>query len=307
MKKSKRIAIIIALVCVIAGFAIVALSLVTIGFDFTKINTMSFEKVTHTVNDGYDKVDISNIECDVIIKYRANTQNITLVESTESDEIINTVEVDDETLVIRRVDTRSWYERLAIWWNKDPVLTVYLPKKNYSSLKLSTTSGDVFVTNDFKFEESELKTVSGDIKFEAYSGQLVLNSTSGNITCNDSQDLSIHTTSGDIYILSANLITLDIKTTSGDINIKELFLSNEGYIKTTSGDVEFEYIEGEGDIEIKTTSGDIEGIILQKMNYIPKTTSGDIDIPRSSDSAPDCKLTTTSGDIEVDERILPEE
>ena len=303
MKRSKRTAIIIALICIIAGSVIVALSLFSIGFDFTNINTMSYNKVSHTINESYNSIDISDIECDVIIKYRSNSKDITLIESSETDKIISTIEVEDNTLIIKRIDTRSWYERIIVLWRESPTLTVYLPAEKYNLLKISTASADVYVTDAFEFNKTEIKTVSGDIKFKPYSGDLILKSTSGNITCADADTLTVGSTSGDISVLGVNASNLDLKTTSGDIKIGELLLKEKAIIKTTSGDIEFEYIDGEGSIHIKTTSGDIEGTIHRNMNYIPKTTSGEIDIPRSSDSSPDCKLTTTSGDIEIIERI----
>ncbi len=311
MKRSKRNTIIISTVLILVGVVLVFIGGSMIGFDFTRLNSVTFEKNNHLIYEDYDSIDISDLECDIIIKYRQNSKDTTLIEATESEGIVNTIEVVDGTLKIRRADNRKWYERFSFWWNDDSALVVYLPDTEYDSISISTASGDIEVPEKFEFGLADIKTVSGDIEYMASThGRLNIKSTSGDIECIASGDEAvIKTTSGDIYATCLAADDASIESTSGDV--KALSFSCKALnVKTTSGEIEFSVFSyGESDsqyadpmIDIRTTSGDIKGVADCDLNYKVDTTSGEVYIPESVNSAPECIIKTTSGDIKVAKR-----
>lgn len=100
-----------------------------------------------------------------------------------------------------RVDNRKLYEKFSLWWNSESTMVVYLPNEDYNSLKLSTLSGDVIVSDVFSFSEAHIKSVSGDVEYSAFTDNLLnIKSTSGDIECmSEAKDVRLKTTSGDIH------------------------------------------------------------------------------------------------------------
>jgi len=308
MKRSKRIIVIISSIFILIGAVLIFVGASMIGFDFTQLNSVNLEKNSHFIYEDYENIDVSDLECDVIFKYRRNTKDVTLIEAMEGDGIENSIEVVDGTLKIRRVDNRKWYEKFSFWWADDSTLVVYLPDTEYDSIRISTASGNIEVPEKLEFSSSDIKTVSGDINFMALThGQLNIKSTSGDIECIASgNEAKLKTVSGNIAATSLAALELSADSTSGDVNV----LSFSGEIlnlRTTSGDVKFtvypdEYSNekfNENFIEIKTTSGDVNGGVYCDFNYKIKTTSGDVYAPQSVGSAPDCIIKTTSGDVKI--------
>lgn len=114
---------------------------------------------------------------------------------------------------------------------------IYLEK--LSSGKLVTVSGDINVNtvNDLK-----AVTISGDVKVSKIRKSCQISTTSGNILLSDlniTKNSSLKTISGDVRILKANKIYFEASTTSGDINIEDnnRFSEKEVKIQTTSGDI----------------------------------------------------------------------
>ena len=185
--------------------------------------------------------------------------------------------------------------------------------RNIDSISINLISTDI----EFK------TTTDNTVKFDYYSNDdqvAFIDATNENITieedeffdhctgfCNLNRKLVISlpdnftkkiiivTTSGDIS--SAALIKdLDILTVSGDIRLKGI----TGYasITTTSGDINITSFHANYNSAIKTTSGDVS--IDSCDNYVEAyTTSGDIEIGRNNTTTTILKISTTSGDIEV--------
>ena len=73
------------------------------------------------------------------------------------------------------------------------------------------------------------------------------------------------------------------------------------YARSTSGGVALEDCDG-GAIRLESTSGSVKGTLLSDKIFITDSTSGSVNIPRSS-AGGECEITTTSGSIEI--RIRP--
>jgi DUF4097 and DUF4098 domain-containing protein YvlB len=50
---------------------------------------------------------------------------------------------------------------------------------------------------------------------------------------------------------------------------------------------------------LKATSGDVEGTLLSAKKFVTDTTSGEIRVPKSDESAGICEIKTVSGDVQI--------
>lgn len=319
MSKTAKKALIIAGACAAAGLILAFAAMALVGFDVEGLNTMKFETRTYEVRDSFQHIEIRDMDCDVRLLPAGGGQ--CRVVCTESDQIINTVEVEDGVLTVTRRDNRKWYGRMGIWWSGGADVTVYLPEREYESIVLKTVSGEIDVPEDFAFAAADVNTTSGDITFLARtSGGLNIQSTSGAITAGGAAGgpVRMTTTSGDVRLSDAAAEELSVKTTSGEVFLSRV-TARELEITTTSGEMELRFVRAEGsarlesvsgdvdlqdfdaaDITVKTTSGDVDGSLLSPKAFEIHTTSGGVRVPPSDPSGGVCTVKTTSGDVEIE-------
>ncbi len=275
MKKSKKAAVITGVSCIAVGLIATLASLVWIDFDFTKLNTTTFETTSYEIQENFQNIDIRDFVCN--IRLVPAEDGVCRVVCAETDRITNTVEVIEDTLTITRTDRRRWYERIQIWWGNDLSVTVYLPEKTYQSLYLKTVSGHIEVPDTFSFSDVELLSTSGDISFAAGSSKgLLIQSTSGHIRAQNAAGGPVEavTTSGDIVLSDITADTLHVKTTSGHIRVENITAGSAQAV-TTSGDVLLSEATADS-VQTKTTSGHTILSDLTVDTLQAKTTSGDI-------------------------------
>lgn len=298
MSKSKYIAIIVAACCIGVGLIIAFAGALMVGFNFTKLNSMSFEEKTYSVGSEFRNININGTECDVIIL--PSEDNECRIVSRDSTGIFTDFSVDGDTLFITRTDSRSWFEHFGIWWGDDLSVKLFLPRKEYESLVLKTVSGDITVRNEFKFSAAELQSTSGDILFSSETNDsLSAKTVSGNIKLEKANGkVKAVSTSGEIDMSDMNPSELSVKTTSGDIELSSVAAGGESEIESVSGDVDLDRSDF-GSVSIKTVSGEVEGSLLSSKNFVANTLSGDVQLPQPDTSAGSCNIKTTSGDIEI--------
>lgn len=303
MSKEKKMAMMIAVACIVAGLLIALAALAVVRFDFRRLSTMTFETRTYEVQEPFRHIDIRDVECDV--RLLPATDGQCKVVCTESGKIVNTVEVEGDTLTITRRDTRKWYERIGIWWGDDLTMTVYLPEQEYQSLVLKTVSGEIKVPDSLSFAEAEVSSTSGDISFLGRTTDgLRITSTSGEINAGNAAggDVQVTVTSGDVQLSAMTIENLAVSTTSGNVELSRAVVEGSAQITSVSGEIGLERSDA-GSLRIQTVSGDVECSLLSNKKIETKTTSGDIRVPPSDPSAGICSVTTTSGDIEIEIEI----
>lgn len=316
MKSAKKILLIVAVVSVAAGLLLCLGAFAAMGFTFTRLNSLTFETRTYTVEEPFDDLLVEGAECDV--RLLPSEDGSCRIVCRESDRIDHTVQVVNGCLTIERVDHRKWYEHIiGIYWGRMEV-AIYLPESAYASLSVTSVSGNVEIPADFSFTEAKVQSTSGNIRFFAsvenglsaktVSGDmnmrnvspksLRVQSTSGDITIASvhvAEELIAKTVSGDLDFSAIDCGSLDANTTSGEVECSALRASGSLRIKTVSGDVELRGCDADT-LWIKTTSGDVSGSLLTEKIFITDTTSGRVRVPPSA-SGGKCEVTTTSGDI----------
>lgn len=296
MKTAVKVSIIVAVVLILVGSVISFSAISSMNFDFTKTQSGSSREKSYTIDDSFINITIDTVEADV--RFEPSADGKCRVECVESTNIYHTVKTVNDTLVIKRVDERKWYEHIGFFWINMRV-TVYLPQAQYDALHVKTVSGDIHITDIFSFKEAEVQSTSGNIGFMAnVKNDLRVKSVSGNLTVSGIQadSFSVHTTSGDISAYDVLCGRFNIDTVSGDVRMSDVNAGNM-HIKTVSGDIAMTSCDAE-DIELKTTSGDIRGSLLSGKSFQTHTTSGRVSVPQSS-AGGECRISTVSGDVSI--------
>lgn len=318
MKKSKKISIIIAVAMLIIGCLIAFFALISFNFDFSKLNTVNSVTKTYDVDESFKNINIEGVECDIHLIPSDNDKCSVIC--NEGDKISPSVTVQNDTLTIKRIDNRQWYEHIMVFYWGEVEINLYLPQNKYEELYIKSVSGDVEIPENFTFDKAEISTTSGEINFlSKVNNDIDIKTVSGDIYVGETtaKNINIQSTSGDTAVSSATIKNeLNVKSVSGNINLSNIECQSIN-ANTTSGDNKFsnvvaktntkiESISGNVDLyqsdavtmNIKTTSGDVTGTLLTDKIFDVKTTSGDVNVPPSGTGGK-CEIKTTSGNIEL--------
>lgn len=328
MRPIKRKAIILAAACVAAGLCVSFAALAALDFNFFEVGTMEPVTSVYTPTEAFTNITVRAAESDV--RLLSSEDGTCKVVCNETDKIIHTVEVENDTLIVRSTDNRQWYERIGFVWNHwSPIeVIIYLPDHDDETLYIRTASGDVEVSADCSFDHAEVDGTSGDICFAAaVEGELLLKSVSGSIQVSGTNpdSLIVQSTSGDVMVDSVDVNgEFSCKTISGTQRISDLACEN-ATVYSTSGDVIASDLIASGSIRmeaisgnlrlvgcdadtlwLKTVSGNVIGTLRTEKAFIANSTSGGIRVP---DTAADstCEVKTVSGDINLDVLEMKEE
>lgn len=298
MKKSVFILVIIGIICVSLGIVIVGVTLVVYDFNMFNIQETEYTEVTHNIEGNFSEVELFTVECDVT--FLPDDGGGSRVICSESENVTYTVVVENDVLKITRRDTTPWYGHIgffAITEKND--ITVYIPAGEYNAFEVTTTSGNIMLPSDFAIGDLTLVTVSGKlISNAAVSGNFTARTTSGDITLSNiaGKSLKVKTTSGKTKLTDSTTTDIDIYSVSGKIDLTNTVSSGDIVIDTTSGKVTLTLCDA-ANLDIKTTSGDITGSLLSEKHFITHAVSGDIDTPNNTSLSSECRVSTTSGDI----------
>lgn len=298
---TRRISIRVALALIAAGLCISFFAALSLGFDFTKMNTMDFVTNTYTVDEKFSNISVDGAECD--IRLLASEDGVCKVVCTEGENISHSVTVENGTLSIVRHDARRWHMYFGVYWGSMEIL-VYLPQSEFDTLHAQSVSGDIEVPEGFSFASADVKSTSGDITFSAAVEDLLFaDTTSGNIRLDGIRfrNTEIDTTSGDIRLSDISCQNAEIGSTSGDIRLDDVTAADAIHAQSVSGNITLQRCDA-ASLQFSSTSGDIFGSLLTGKQFDADTTSGDIRVPASSAGGA-CKASTVSGNIEFS--ILP--
>ncbi len=316
MKKSKKVSIIIAITFIFVGITLYATAFAIGGFNINKMNSVNITDKSYVIGKNFHKINIESAESDICFATAAD--NKCRVECRDGDKIYHTVTVENDTLTIRRIDIRKWYEHFSIYW-EEMKITVYLPKTEYENLYIRTISGDVNISDKFSFINGEINDTSGDISFDAnVNEELKVRTVSGGLSINNTKanKIEANSTSGDVTLANIECSeNLQVGSISGNLSLKDVDCDNIT-VGNTSGDNEFinvtsrrfqcESVSGNinlyscdaDNLKLKTTSGNVSGSLLTDKLFKTESISGKINVP-SSATGGICEIATVSGDINI--------
>ncbi len=317
MKKGTKLWLIAATSLILIGLIIFIGLMAILKWDFTKLSTSKYETNHYQFNENYSNISIVTDTADIVFAVSEDLKSS--VECYEQKNVKHSVTVKDDSLVIKVVDTRKWYEHIGIHFGT-PKITVYLPQNEYTSVVIKESTGDIQIPKDFKFESVDISTSTGDVKcYASASGSIKIKASTGDIRIENisagSLELSVST--GDVTASSiscqgdvkVNVSTGDTKLTdiacknvissgnTGDISLKNVIATEKLSIERSTGDVKFNGCDA-AEIFVKTDTGDVIGTLLSGKEFIVKTDTGDKQIPQS-ETGGRCEITTSTGDIKI--------
>ncbi len=318
MSKRTKIWLITASSLVLVGCIIFGGVMTVLKWDFTKLSTVKYETNVYEINEDYKNISIITKTADILFVPSENSK--TSVVCHEPKNMKHKVTVQDGALVIETVDTRKWYEYIGINFSV-PKITVYIPQGEYGTLLVKSSTGDVEIPKQFKFESIDISENTGNVNNCASASKAIkIKTSTGNIRVEnisaDTLDLSVST--GEISVFDVicestvninvstgktNLIDTECKSvissgSTGDISLKNVIAAEKFSIQRSTGDVKFEDCDA-AEIFIQTDTGDVIGTLLSDKVFITNTDTGHINVPNSVTGGR-CEITTDTGNIKIE-------
>lgn len=278
MSNKTKISFIIASSLTILGLLLFASVMTSLGWDFTKLNTVKKETNTHIISEEFYNISIQTDTTDIV--FLPSEDSKAKIVCREDENARHKVSVENGTLTVKEIDSRKWYEYIGINFGSTKI-TVYIPAKEYGELKVKTITGDIRVKN-MSFDSLDLSVSTGDI-------------TVADMTCKG--DIKIKVTTGETklsYITCKNFIS---SGSTGDVNMKYVIAQEKMSVVRDTGDIEFKECDA-FTVYLKTDTGDIEGSFITGKDFNVKTDTGDIDVPKNVTGGK-CEIITDTGDIEI--------
>ncbi len=324
--------IIAGILILVLGIVVCGVSFALMGFTFGDFTAQKYETVITKIDTDFTKIDI-----------RGNTENIRIrrieeadpdtrtprVICSENDWLKHTVTVENDTLTIRSVDTRKWYEHIGFNASGTPEILLYIPVFPYV-LDIETDTGDVEIKdhslgNDIRIRADTgdvyvqdavgvnvfVQTDTGDIRWTYREappakkvnivGNLSLITSTGHIRVENAGcagDLFLQVSTGKTLLENCRFANLESTGSTGDMTLKDTIVQGDLKIRRSTGNVKLEDCDA-GGIRIQTDTGDVTGTLLSPKIFFTETSTGKVQVPRSL-SGGECGVTTSTGDIKLE-------
>lgn len=259
----------------------------------------SYEEKTVDIKDLFDNVSIQAAK-DMAVDLQSSADGKCHVHYYDSDEVIHSIYVEDNTLVITCEDDRTFGSDIG--FGEDPYVTIEIPARQYDKIELVSESGQISASQSIRCNTLDVTEKSGSM-------YLV------NVTADAVQ---LASESGDVSLATINVRNLYYEGKSGNLSVVNVVADN---IRFSVGDGKFEgynllanstsaYKSKKGDILVEgcdsptfvfdSVKGDIHATFLSPKQITIDSRSGDIDIPEIVEKYNGCCVVTTdSGDVTI--------
>ena len=300
------------------GLAILAAVMVICGWDFSRLETTGYETNTHRPSEPFRNITVNTDTADIVFLPSEDGQ--CQVVCFEESKVRHAVSVEGGTLTVRAIDEKHWYDRIGISF-RQPKITVYLPGEAYGALCVETDTGNVEISNAFRFETlkvtgstggiTNLASVSGSLRLKMSTGyiraenisagSMELSVSTGDVTLSGircPEDISLRVSTGKVRITDTLCQSFQSTGNTGDIHLDRVTAEAGISIVRTTGDVTFDRC-GAGEILVETHTGDVRGTLTSQMVFLTKTDTGHVAVPDSITGGR-CQITTTTGSIRIE-------
>ena len=115
--------ILIASALLIIGLVLFVVTMACVGWDFTKLGTVTFESSTHTVTEDFNSVSIDTDTAD--ITFALSSDGSCRVECYEDSKIKHFVCVENGTLKIQSNNEKKWYDYIGFSFKSSKILSTF--------------------------------------------------------------------------------------------------------------------------------------------------------------------------------------
>ncbi len=317
MKKSVKISVFVAVLLCLVGSLLAVVGLWFAGFSFGNFGAAENKTNTLTVTDTFENVAIETKVANV--RFVLSSDGTCRVVCEEREKLFHTATVENNTLIIRSVDERKWYDYVGFYGGENSI-TVHLPKDIYAKLEVKTDTGDVTLPTVLTFETVNIQTHTGDVlsqmpkadrltittdtgdvKVESIKvGTVTVKTNTGDIALHRTDaegNISVSVDTGDVSFETVACQGLRMESDTGDITLKDTVASGHLAIETDTGDVTLEAADA-ATIHIETDTGNVKGTLLTPKRFHVEADTGRVRVP-DSDTGGRCEITTDTGDIKI--------
>ena len=332
-KRIKRL-IVLALGLVMLGAVIFVLCACAAGFDLQSLVSANYDEVKYEVNESFDSISIKTDVAK--IDFITSPSGACVVESIRDDHIDYEIAVKDGTLEINMIDNRKWYDYVDFGFDYEKMNVylpdtiyktlsiesdtgdIYLPDEfKFETLKIDASTADV-VCSSVVTENVEITLSTGDVTYSSgIGGDVSLSASTGKVKVLGStiNSLSINVSTGDVIlsdVVASGNVKIDLSTgdlkltrvtcgdlsseaTTGDTTCADTVVYGKFYVKRGTGDVLFEKADA-AEMLIEVSTGDVTGTLLSPKIFYVQTSTGKVDVPKSTEGGI-CDVTTSTGDV----------
>lgn len=313
MKKGTIIAIVVACILILIGGLILVLGLSYAGTAENPVTMLTESE--HTVSEPFDNILVDTEDCNVefVVFNGAADPHVVL---KERDRTSHSVLVEDGTLKIRMMDNRRWQDFIGVKW-ETMEMTVYVPQKEYDSVRVITSTGYIRIPEVFSAQELALRsdtgrvtckaqvteeftcfTATGSITAQGTSAKTIrLDSNTGKITLSDvaGKEIGLENDTGKTEVENVTCEVLASESETGDVLLRGVLADRLLQIETDTGDIRIEDCDA-GNTHIETDTGDVSGHFLTPKWFSAYSDTGHVNVP-SVHGGDDCGIETDTGDI----------
>ena len=294
--------------------------LLTVGafFAIGAINTSRDRTITKEYNvEQYSKMNIDIQTAD--LEFKVSTNGERKVVCVEKKKLYHDVKVENDTLTIKSINTRKWYENILNFnWNRMSI-TVYAPAEAYGDSIIKSSTGNITIPSDFSFENlnaglstgnvsiksnvidyANVRTSTGNISLEMKPKNLDVRASTGNVKLNKvevEEKLTINTSTGHIQLTDVKAKDMELRASTGTVKLTNTIADGNMIIRTSTGDVTFNDSDASVLIDVETSTGDVKGTLLTGKIFQFITSTGSIKPVESVAGSGTCKVKTSTGDI----------
>ena len=298
MKKTTKIALILAVVLILVGGAVFTLASMAADWNYETLKYESFEVNKYQYEEEVQNITLKTDTANVY--FYPSSDGELRVECYEHIKAKHTVSVVGDTLSIELQDARKWYDHIGISF-QSPEITVYLPKKTYDTLAVRTTTGDTLIKNDLEFQNIEINQSTGRVNCYASAAErMKIRTSTGEIHLKDGKvgALELEVSTGDSTLENITCKSLESVDSTGDVTLKNTVVDGALSVKRSTGRVHFWDCDA-AEIFIKTDTGDVRGTLLTEKIFFTETDTGSVTTPKTA-SGGKCEIITDTGDIYVE-------
>ena len=291
MKKGTIIALIIAAVLIVAGGVLLVLGL---SFAGDSVVTVAPAEKNYVVDAPFESIRVETATCNVDFQKADGSFKVSC---PDSEKFSYTVTVEENTLCVRQVDLRQWYDFIDIHLNEEKI-TVYLPKETYDTLYIETDTGDISLLDSFTFTSATLLSDTGDVGFAAQvTEELSVTTDTGDIRVRGSapESLTLSINTGRIRVEDVSCGELTCESNTGEVKLKNVLSTGAIQLQTDTGDITIENCDAES-ANILSDTGDIFGNFLTSKWFQATSDTGRVSVPKTREGGL-CQIVTNTGDI----------
>ena len=317
MRTRTKVWFIIATSFVLIGCIVFGGVMTMLKWDFTKLSTGKYETSNYEIAEIFNKISIVTDTADILLVPSENQK--TSVVCHELKNARHSVTVQNGKLVIEIVDARKWYEYIAINFGT-PKITVYIPQGEYGALFVKSSTGNVEIPKEFKFENIDISESTGNVtNYASASENIIIKTSTGNIRVENlsANTLDLSASTGEVTVSNVtcegdvkinvstgktNLTNIECKNivssgNTGAISLRNVIAAEKFSIERSTGDVKFDGCDA-AEIFVETDTGDVRGSLLSDKIFVVQTDTGSVDVPKTI-SGGKCEITTDTGDINI--------